>query len=472
MLPKSAIFRMSNDAVFMLDNTKFMPFPTIVTIVAFIIASSFANAQFWEVTSGPPASTTCLVTNSKGYVFAGIESSAVYRTIDNGATWERKDRGIDDGGPYVYPVNQIRVGYNDVLFAAVNGLGILKSVDDGETWEKLNININIVPNSRLTVSTKVLPNNKMALFVGYDAGPPNLLLRFSDDDGETFDSIPKNGLPNSYITSIYDVFLSPNSDKMFIAVSYNMGLFRTTNRGKSWRRIENSDTPSGESGDNFLTFAADRSGRIFVGRNALPASVRTPNAVVMRSSDDGEGWTYLLDGWDNRDITNNKITGIAFGANDEVWTITEKESGTFFSSNGGDSWINRNEGLESNGSGKGIATTLNNSVFVAPLGGQVYRHLIVNSVNERSGSDLRVIRAMPNPASDIFTLYFDTEVQQSITLQLVSTDGRLVSEYNKIYEPGNQRASIDVSSLPPGIYGWRLIAGGGFASGVVPVISH
>ncbi|MBI2793068.1 MAG: T9SS type A sorting domain-containing protein [Ignavibacteria bacterium] len=450
-----------------------MPFLKIAAIVAFILTSSFANAQFWEVTSGPPASSTCLVTNSKGYVFAGIESSAVYRSMDNGATWERKDKGIDDGGPYVYPVNQIKVGYNDVLYAAVNGLGILKSVDDGETWKKLNINnIDIVPNARLTVSTKVLPNNRTALFVGYDAGPPNLLLRFSEDDGETFDSIPKNGLPNRYITSIYDVFLSPNSDKMFIAVSYNMGLFRTTNRGQSWRRIENSDTPSGESGDNFLTFAADRSGRIFVGRNALPGSVRTPNAVVMRSSNDGEGWTYLLDGWDNRDITNNKITGIAFGANDDVWTITEKESGTFYSSNGGDSWISRNEGLESNGSGKGIATTLNNHVFVAPLGGQVYRHLMVNSVDEHSASGLGVIRAAPNPASDLFTLSFDTEVRQSVTLQLVSTDGRMVSEYNKIYEPGNQRASIDVSNLPPGIYGWRIISGRGVASGVVPVISH
>lgn len=454
-------------------NTKLMSYRIIAFFVSIALTALNATAQFWEVTSGPPASTACLASNSKGHVFAGTTVSAVYKTTDYGSSWERKDKGIDTGGTEVFTVNQIKFGYNDVMYAAVNGYGIVKSLDDGETWKKLNINIDISRSSRLSVSTKILSDNRTALLVGYDggAGAQNLLLRYSEDDGETFVNIPKTGLPGQ-VSSIYDVFLSPNSDKMFVAVSYNMGLFRTTNRGLSWRRINVADTPAGESGDNFLTFAADRNGRIFVGRNALPESLKSLNAVIMRSSDDGESWSYLTNGWDNRDITNNRITAIAFGPYDEVWTITEKTSGTFFSSDGGDSWISRNDGLEGDGSGRGITTTPGNNVFVAPNGPLVYRHLNVNSVEQNNMQDFGVIGAAPNPASDVFVLTFDTKAQQRLSLQLVGIDGRLISEYSKIYEPGSQRAMLDVSGLPSGIYGWRLFSDKGYAAGVVTVISH
>jgi len=425
-------------------------------------------AQFWESTDGPPASVTCLITDAQGYVYAGTPFSAVYRTTDLGSTWERKDKGIDDGISDFKAINQLALGKDDVLFAAVNGLGILRSTDHGENWTKLDIGITVLPTARLSVSTKVLPFSTQ-VFVGYDAGASSLFLRFSEDGGDSFIEIPKSNLPGA-MSSIFETFLSPNSDKMFILVSYNKGLYRSSNRGTSWTRID-SDPQSGESNDNFLTMRAAPNGHLYIGRNALAGSSKSENAVVLRSTDDGEKWEYKLDGWDNRDVTNNKVTGIAFGKNNEVWAITQLSSGVFYSSNGGDNWISRNEGLPGGGSGNGITVTKDGHVFTAPTGESVHRHLSATSVGETLPLVVRAASVAPNPARDVVHVRFTLASDAAVTIELYSSDGAaVVAPYQAFLQAGEHQLMFPTTELVNGVYAWTVRSGSAAQSGVLSVV--
>ncbi|RPI69646.1 MAG: exo-alpha-sialidase [Ignavibacteriae bacterium] len=440
----------------------------LTTLLAIAFFSMPAQAQFWEITTGPPASTTCLATNSKGHVFAGTASSAVYRSTDLGVTWERYDQGIDDGISNFKTVNMIKVGVNDELFASVNGLGVLRSRDDGKTWQILPINIDVKPTSRITVSTEVI-NNKSAVFVGYDGGSASLFMRYSDNGGDSFVEIPKSNIPSA-ASSIFEVFLSPNSNLMFVLVSYNKGLYRSTNMGTSWTRID-SDPSSGESNDNFLTMTANRNGVLYIGRNSLPGSTKSPNAVVMRSTNDGTSWEYLLNGWDNRDVTNNRIQGISFGKDNDVYAITEKVSGVFYSSNGGDQWVSRNDGLPGDASGQDIVVTNNNHVFVAPTGAFIHRHLDPTmSVKEDIASILQNTTAYPNPARDEVFITVDLASDAAVNIDLTSIGGmQAVTPYHAMHGAGQHTISFNTSHLAPGLYAWTMSAGGEVKRGTVVV---
>lgn len=439
-------------------------------LILLVFTSTSSYGQFWEETSGPPASATCMVSDSQGWIYVGTAYSAVYRSSNRGTTWQRLDRGLDDGGAFFYLINQLAVGANDELFAAVNGKGIYRSRDRGESWDLLNINIDVESGARLTVACKDLGTGNDAVFVGYDAGPPNLFMRYSSNSGDTFTEVSRGNLPTA-VSSIFETFLTPNSSKLFVLVSYNKGLYRSTDMGASWRRID-SDPASGESDDNFLTMRAAPDGRLFIGRNALPGSTKSKNACILRSSDDGETWQYVIDGWDNRDITNNKVTGIAFGPGSDVWAITARTSGVFYSSNGGDSWVSRNEGLPNNdGSGSGIVATADGNVYIAPTGSPVYRKAGVTSVDGDSPYHLTGTAVYPNPTRDQAFISVTLEQAGWVDVSLHAADGSLMGAPQTLWmESGAHTLQRSMQEFPAGRYLWVVRSNGVVSTGMVTVV--
>ncbi|MEN9795992.1 MAG: hypothetical protein RLZZ150_969 [Bacteroidota bacterium] len=442
----------------------------LLTAAVLTLVSVSAYGQFWQSTDGPPSATTCMTVTSKGHVFVGTPFSKVYRTKDNGNTWEALDQGIDDGGPNWFPINQLVHDANDHLYAAVNGLGLLRSTDDGNTWNKLNVGLEVTSNSRISVSVKSAAGTPTQIFMGYDAGASNLRARFSSDGGATFINIPVTGLPSG-TSSLFEVFLSPNSNKMFISVAYNKGLFRSTDRGTSWRRIDNGDGNSNESDDLYATFAYDKFGHIYVGRNALPGSSKTPNAVVLKSTNDGESWRYLDSAWDDRDVTNNRISAIAFAPNGDMWVGTEKSSGPFRGPNYGEVFTVMRDGLPGDGSVSGIAVTPAGHVFVAPTGESVQRHLATTSVAELGYP--AVVRAgiAPQPASDRIGVTFTPAHDGQAVIDLLSAVGErvIMGATMSVRAGDDQRVWLSTAELPQGTYVVRITVGGGVSTTSVVV---
>ena len=433
---------------------------SICTVIILALAgSALSAADYWEITSGPTASTRCMVSNSKGHVFAGTENSAVYRTTNLGDEWTRLDNNIDDGGPNFVTVNSIICGANDELVIAVNGLGVFRSRDNGDTWQKLNIGVAIPSNARLSVSSKIIASGtKTALFVGLDAGASNLAMFLSEDSGESFVSIPKSNLPGA-VSSLFETFLSPNSDKLFVLVSYNKGLYRTSNRGTSWTRID-SDPQSGESDDNFKTMTYDKFGHLYVGRNALASSTRSNNAIVMKSTNDGESWFYLDKGWNNNDVTNNKISGIAIADDGEMYATTEK-SGTFYSTDFGANWIPRNEGMSGDGSANAVVMTKKRHAFIAPIGPFIFRHLDPStSVQEDQSMVFAVGSAMPNPATDVVRVPLTVQTNMQVVANVVDATGRVVADaFSAVLDRGQHTIRFRTDALSHGVYHVRVQAG-------------
>jgi len=429
----------------------------VATLVT--VASVSASAQQWDTTSGPPASVTCLATNSKGHVFAGTANSKVYKTTDKGETWVPFDQGIEDGGPDFYVISDIKNGAGDDLYACVRGRGLFKSTDDGESWVDLKIPTVLRSSARVSVSTKVLPSGVTRIFVGVDGGTNQLEMFMSENDGQTWTDIPKSSLPGQ-ISSIFATFQSPNSDLIFTLVSYNKGLYRSNNLGQSWTRID-SDPESGESDDNFNLMTSDASGTLWLGRNSLPTSIHSKNACIMKSTNDGTSWKYKVTGWNNNNIINNRVTGIAFSTLNEIFATTEK-SGTFYSSDGGENWVAWNTGVQfGDGSAVDVVVTKDNDVFLAPLGEYVYKYnRNPSSVDDVFNVALHLPTTSPNPVSDVVHIGFGLDRATDVRVDVFDLAGSpVIAPFYSPAEAGRSRVTLDVSTMTPGVYVWRVTAG-------------
>lgn len=424
----------------------------LCTLALNVVMSVAMMAQYWTETTGPAAPTVALASNSKGHVFAGTEYSKIYRTTDRGQTWEPFDQGIDDGINF-YTISQIRVTEDDVIYTTVNGRGLFRSDDDGVTWRKLDINIpDVVSNARIFFDLKKLANGKLRILLGYDGGTDALLLRRSDDGGETFTEVPKSNLPTS-ISSIFGAYMTPNSDKFFVLVSYNKGLYRSNNFGTSWTRID-SDPSSGESDDAFKTMAYDEKGHLYVGRNSLAASTKTKNAVVMKSTNDGESWSYLTNGWDNNDVTNNRVSAIAVGNNGLILATVEKVSGPFRSTDYGATWTKTRDGFRNDdGASRAVIITRSGDEYIAPVGEFVMRHGSATGVDEDIPGVVR-LEAYPNPATDRVRIDVTSRHAGTVEITLRDAAGRsVVPSYTTVARPDLATSVwLETAGLPSGVY--------------------
>lgn len=430
-----------------------MRLPLLFMLGLAVTCVTATKAQYWQVSNGPAAAATCLASNSKGYVFAGTDYSKVYRTTDKGENWDFSDKGIDDGVNFV-TITHIKVDAKDVVYASVNGVGIVRSKDDGKTWQKLDLGKTVDPGARMSVNIKNHSSGSTYVLVGYDNSPGEMKMFMSKDGGDSFGPIPITKLPSA-TSALFDVFMSPNSNKIFALVSYNKGLFRSSDEGANWTRID-SDPASGESDDNFRVMEHDDKGYLYVGRNALPASTKSPNAIIMKSTDDGEKWTYLTSGWDNTDVTNNRVSGIAFGRNGEMFATTEKISGPFRATNYGAMWTVQRDGLESpDGSASGIIVTKDNDVFVAIKGSFVHRHLEKNTGILDGGDGLSPrLKVYPSITNQSVGIDLVRATESTMQLRVYSAAGNEVLPGMQLHLTPNSKAHVElqIEGLASGVY--------------------
>jgi len=219
--------------------------------------------------------------------------------------------------------------------------------------------------------------------------------------------------------------------------------------------------------------AAAPNGDLFVGRNSLPASTKSQNACIFRSKDDGLTWTYLIEGWDKSNITTNKITGIAFGSNNMVYATTEKTSGTFISTNNGDSWVSENTGISGDGSARAVIVTNRNHVFLSEKGPSVYSHIDPTmSVNDNENRSAYLHYASPLPANSDVAIVVSTVSSATLRLHVYSAQGLVVRpEVKREVSAGMHRMSLDVSGLANGLYAYQLFVDGVPSVGTF-IVSH
>jgi photosystem II stability/assembly factor-like uncharacterized protein len=233
---------------------------------------------------------------ARGLLYAGTQDGP-YRTTDGGAHWERGDfpRGLEVWSVAVHPRDR------GVVYAGTSPVGVWRSEDSGETWRRLP---GAVQRERLTMSfacrvmrLAIVPGPPDALYAALEvAGVMRSL-----DGGEHWDdcaddlvALAERPHLRSRLQSDSDaegmldahaLCVSPAApDTVFLAV--RMGLFRSDDRGRSWRDLEIGRVSP-------LTYARDV--RVSPHDPAVlyaclsPAS-RSEDGALWRSDDLGRTW--------------------------------------------------------------------------------------------------------------------------------------------------------------------------------------
>jgi hypothetical protein len=150
------------------------------------------------------------------------------------------------------------------LYAGVYGEGLFRSNDDGATWSRVWYGGGWVD------AMTILDTD---IFVGDIGG----LFR-STDNGMTW--TPANvGLPDPHITS-----LGATGNILWAGV-YNFGLYQSTDRGHSWKKVSYSHKAPG--------FIVTRGTDLFVGDGSNPVKFNSPDNTVFLSRDSGASWDQV-----------------------------------------------------------------------------------------------------------------------------------------------------------------------------------
>jgi photosystem II stability/assembly factor-like uncharacterized protein len=270
-------------------------------------------------------------------LFAATDSSGVFLSTNNGASWTEVNTGLTN--PYVYA---LAVSGTD-LFAGTRGGGVFLSTNNGTSWTEVNTGLTN-PDVRALV-----PDLSGNLFAGTSGGG----VFISTNNGTNW---TQTGLaPYVYALAVSGtnlfagtpsgVFLSTNNGTSWTAV--NTGL---TNVGVRALAVSGTNLFAGTEGDgvwlstnNGASWTEVNTGLTSTEVRALAVSgtnlfAGTYGGGVFLSTDNGTNWTSASDG-----LTNTFVLSLAFiGTNLFAGTAG---GGVFLSTDNGTSWAAVNTGL-------------------------------------------------------------------------------------------------------------------------------
>jgi photosystem II stability/assembly factor-like uncharacterized protein len=194
-------------------------------------------------------------------IYACAASGGVWKTINNGTTWEPifdnestltiGDIAVADSEPNIIWVG---TGENNSSRSSYSGTGVFKSIDEGKTWKNMGLfdshhvgRIVIHPKNPDIVYVAALGhlytrNDERGLFKTTDGGKTWKKILYINDD-----------------TGVIDLVMDPTDSNILFAAAWQRsrkawnfvesgpgsGIFKTTDAGKTWKKLTN-DIPIGK----------------------------------------------------------------------------------------------------------------------------------------------------------------------------------------------------------------------------------
>jgi photosystem II stability/assembly factor-like uncharacterized protein len=170
----------------------------IIILLSIIISTNlFCQNDFWIKKFENKSEIESVAFDSKGNIYIGVEYEGIFKSTDNGKTWENKSKGLTLDG-----INCIAVNSNDVIFSGVSfhghlikgpdPLGVFRSTNYGETWELVYETIWI---------NSIVLDSKDNIYVCGNTYDLITDVISSNDDGDTWQKIDE-GLPQEYVTEM------------------------------------------------------------------------------------------------------------------------------------------------------------------------------------------------------------------------------------------------------------------------------
>ncbi|HET7152805.1 MAG TPA: T9SS type A sorting domain-containing protein [Candidatus Kapabacteria bacterium] len=211
--------------VFVLDKTL-----TVVLFCFFGIASAHAQGQ-WVRTNGPYGYTTKVIAsaNSKR-IFAATLEAGIFRSIDQGATWQQINNGLNGYLPFY----SLAIDSSGNVYAGTYDGHVFKSIDYGATWVQMSD-----WGHQYVRCIAVSPVGVIIASTEYTAEQGGNIYS-STDDGTTWvtDSTWRSWIVAYHIC--FDVF-----NKIYVGCSG--GLYRSylSSLNSSWAILDNDPSPHG-----------------------------------------------------------------------------------------------------------------------------------------------------------------------------------------------------------------------------------
>ncbi|MCG3158757.1 MAG: hypothetical protein DKINENOH_05401 [bacterium] len=419
------------------------------------------------------------------HLFASTEGDYVFRSSDNGTSWTAVNTGMSNPRVLALAIS----GTN--LFAGTEGGGVFRSTDNADSWTAVN-------NGLTNNNVNVLAVSGSNLFAGTWGGG---VFRSSDNGNNWTATGPEN-------TRVTDLAVS---DTNIFAGTMGNGIFLSTDSGVSWTATGLEDT--------CITALAVIDSYLFAGTfGNRDASLARRTCRILRSSDNGTGWTALdtvfldmvLDGenvtafavidtflfaategtnyWGTTGILRSTDNGTSWTpVNDNLagYDVTDNvadlavcranlfaaswDDGVFVSCDNGTNWTAVNSGLPYNGTSPNALAISDTYLFAGTSSIGVWRRPLSEMITSVSANDrpanlpmqFNLEQNYPNPFNPTTTIVFALPRVSFVTLKVYNLLGEDVATLVAEKLPAGKHQRVwEASGLASGIYLYRLQASG------------
>jgi len=273
------------------------------------VAQPYNEAQFkgmqWRSVGpyrgGRVLAVTGVVGSPFTYYFGGV-AGGVWRTTDGGVSWQPiSDKNVISSiGAIAVAESNPNVIYVGTGESCIRGNisygdGVYKTTDGGKTWSHIGLNA-----TQHIARVWIDPRNPDRVFVaalGHAYGPnaDRGVFRTSDG-GKTWEKV----LYKDDKTGAIDIAVDPHNSNVMFAALYQVqrtpwgmdsggpgsGLYRSTDGGNSWKRLEGKGLPEGIMGRIGVSVSGADSNRVY-------ALIEAKESGLYRSDDGGESWSRI-----------------------------------------------------------------------------------------------------------------------------------------------------------------------------------
>jgi photosystem II stability/assembly factor-like uncharacterized protein len=343
------------------------------------------NGAGWtQLVTGLTNRTTTSLVVIDTLMFTGAWPGGVYRSTNSGGNWSPVNGGLTNTSiQSLYAINDSSTG-TLILLAGTYGGGIFRTTNRGQNWGPANAGL-----TNLTVYAFTMLGQ--SLFAGTDSGA-----FISSDSGKTWSFA---GLHENVVRR----FALADST-MYVASAGNGGVFRSTDQGVTWVRIDS-------------TLSNKNVWDVAVNGTALLAG--TIGGGVFRSTDTGTSWGDFTNGITSMNVQSFGVTpdgNYIFGGTDHVgvWRRPVSE----------------------------LTTDIRDE----------------SGINVATGFLLQ--QNYPNPFNPTTTISFQLTKTSKVSLKVFDVLGKEVATLvTGTQAPGNHHITWDASNVASGMYYYRLAVG-------------
>lgn len=395
------------------------------------ITFSATNAQ-WTKTSFSGHGIINEIISIDDVLFVATGSDGIFRSTDNGTTWEEVNNGLP---AYIEGVDFLHIGNR--IWLLIQYAGVYYSENNGAEWTP------DLAGFQGSEYFRQLAGNSEDLFVATDMG-----VYYKKPDGENWVGA-NDGLTDLDVRSIF-----LNGNDLFCG-TYADGIFKTSINSINWVNVNNGIN----SGDYALDFDATSS-KIFA----------ATSGGIYSSANAGQNWTPVPN---DAGTATNVIEDIEIVGNSVFATVGSGEGGIAYSSDLGANWSMENQGLPNYPYSSSLEISSSKIFLGVNLNGELWERNLsefVTDVEDEENTfpkEFRLSQNYPNPFSkgsggnSSTVISYQLPKSEFVSLKVYDVLGNEIIELvNKEQSAGNYNVNFSANAeLAAGVYFYRLQAG-------------